>query len=80
MKPVKNILTPIFVAAILCSLGCGVKGRPQAPLKPALISRGEPSFSKATEKIKVSPQNKKKKIEGDFEDQYDFEPDGEEKK
>ena len=60
---------------MICFLGssCGVKGRPQPPLTPALLGRGAPSFSKATEKVKVQKQNPKK-IEGDFEDPEDFAP------
>ncbi len=52
--------------------GCGVKGKPQPPLTPPILGRGEPSFSKATETIKVP--KKAKKIEGDFEEPEDFAP------
>ena len=65
---------------LLLLAGCGVKGKPQAPLTPLGISRGEPSFSKATERVKVTPGAKKKKIEGDFEEPGDFDAEPEDKK
>jgi hypothetical protein len=52
--------------------GCGVKGKPQPPLIPAFIGRGEPSFAKSADKPKSQNQSKKK-IEGDFEESDDFE-------
>lgn len=58
----------LSVALILC--GCGVKGKPLPPLVSSPIGRGEPSFSKITEKIKI--QKTGKKIQDDFEDESDF--------
>jgi hypothetical protein len=34
-----------FIFCFLCILGCGVKGRPLAPLVPTPIGRGEPTYS-----------------------------------
>ncbi|MFN7825000.1 MAG: hypothetical protein ACK5P6_06540 [Pseudobdellovibrionaceae bacterium] len=53
------------------SLGCGVKGKPLAPLQPTPIGRGEPSFQKAAEQIQLSPK-KKAKPPGDWEEEEDF--------
>lgn len=64
-----------FAVALLCLtfIGCGVKGKPQPPLIPAFIGRGEPGVAKPQDKNKNSSQNKKK-IEGDFDDSDDFGP------
>lgn len=67
--------TFLFITVFAVS-GCGVKGKPQPPLTPAQLGRGSPSFNKATENIKV-PRNKK--IEGDFEEPADFEPEKDER-
>jgi hypothetical protein len=67
------VLKNIVILFYLSLLACGVKGRPQPPLTPALLGRGQPSFSKATEKVKVKKRNQKK-IEGDFEEPDDFTP------
>lgn len=69
----------LIAAGCIFVLGCGVKGKPQAPLKPALLGRGKPSFTKATESMSI-PGLPKKKIEGDFEDQNDFKDDGDKEK
>lgn len=52
---------------------CGVKGRPMPPLTNPPIGRGEPNFSKATEKVKL----KKTPIKDDFEEPLDFQDDRE---
>jgi hypothetical protein len=62
------------------TLSCGVKGKPQPPLTPALLGRGEPSYSKATEKLKVIKKKSSQKIEGDFEETDDFAPTPEDEK
>lgn len=38
---------------LLLSTSCGVKGKPQPPLTDPVLGRGEPNFSKATEKVKL---------------------------
>jgi hypothetical protein len=75
----KHVVFSFFLVALLVS-GCGVKGVPLPPLNPEPISRGEPSFSKATEKLRVTPARPKKKIEGDFDEVDDFEPPPEDSK
>lgn len=52
---------------------CGVKGRPMPPLTNPPLGRGEPNFSKATEKVKL----KKTPIKDDFEEPTDFQDDRE---
>ncbi|MBX3020517.1 MAG: hypothetical protein KF799_02470 [Bdellovibrionales bacterium] len=34
-------------------LGCGVKGDPLPPERPAELGRGRPTYKRATEKIKI---------------------------
>lgn len=43
------ILGLLFFASL--NLACGVRGRPQPPLKPPELGRGEPSYKKAVEDI-----------------------------
>ncbi len=51
-RSIKNLKT-IFLAAALCLFisGCGVRGRPQPPLTPPELGRGEPTFKRATEEF-----------------------------
>lgn len=71
-KFIRNSGLSILAAAVLVG-GCGVKGKPLAPLTPPLLGRGEPNFSKATEKLKIQ-KNKKtgslsgNKVSDDFAD------------
>lgn len=39
------LLIPIFFA------GCGVRGRPQPPLQPPELGRGQPTFKRASEEF-----------------------------
>ena len=55
----------------LVNLGCGVKGKPSPPLTPPVLCRGEPSYSKATEGLKIDPK-KRKKIQDDWDESDDF--------
>lgn len=42
----------VFVIAIFPMLtACGVRGRPQPPLTPPELGRGEPTFKRATEEF-----------------------------
>ena len=46
----------VLDALICCAVGgviggCGVRGRPQPPLTPAEIGRGQPTFKRATEEF-----------------------------
>ncbi|MCE3010513.1 MAG: hypothetical protein LW875_07870 [Proteobacteria bacterium] len=62
----------IFILlSLLYSLGCGVKGKPLAPLQPTPIGRGELSFQKAAEQIQLGPK-KKAKPPGDWDEEEDF--------
>ena len=54
---------------IFLLLACGVKGKPLPPVHNPPIGRGEPSFSKATEKVKLKV---KSNIKDDFRDSEDF--------
>lgn len=36
---------------LIFGFGCGVRGRPQAPLQPAELGRGQPNFKRATEEF-----------------------------
>lgn len=56
-----------FILSI-CWTACGVKGKPQPPLTAPVLGRGEPSFSKATEKIKV----KRKARPSDWDENGEF--------
>lgn len=65
------IKTLLFLVLSGFFLSCGVKGKPQPPLDPPLLGRGEPSYSKATQGLKIDPK-KKKKIQDDWDDGSDF--------
>jgi len=55
----KNLLGTLFILISFTSLeGCGVKGKPQPPLTAPVLGRGEPNFSKATEKVKLKQKPK----------------------
>lgn len=51
----KKILSVLVAASavstILSFTGCGVRGKPQPPLQPAELGRGQPSFKRATEEF-----------------------------
>jgi hypothetical protein len=56
--------------SIFCLIlpACGVKGKPMPPLTAPVLGRGEPNYSKATEKVKL----KKKPLPSDWEESEDF--------
>lgn len=60
----------VFIISLLLG-ACGVKGKPQPPLTAPVLGRGEPNYSKATEKVKL----KKKPIPGDWDYNEDFSED-----
>lgn len=74
----KNSGIRILVAGLWLSMlsfvfvGCGVRGRPQPPLTPPEIGRGQPSFKRATEeyafpevpKAGATPQRKTPEKDG----------------
>lgn len=45
----------LIFSALAFAAGCGVKGDPLPPDKPAYIGRGRPTYKRATEKLKVEP-------------------------
>ena len=56
-KPIsKGLLLLSFAAAC----GCGVKGDPLPPEKPADIGRGRPTYKRATEEIKIQKNSARK--------------------
>lgn len=61
----------ISVFFVFLTSACGVKGDPQPPLTPPLLGRGEPSFSKATEALKIKKKNKPS-LEPDWDEPADF--------
>lgn len=64
----------IFILTLLLwAAGCGVKGKPLPPLTTPPIGRGNPNFSKATEKVKL--KNKTTGAKDDFEEPSDFNED-----
>lgn len=46
-----SAILSLAIAAALSATGCGVRGRPQPPLTPAELGRGQPSFKRATEEF-----------------------------
>ena len=47
-----RIETRILLSVLtMCLVGCGVRGRPQPPLTPPELGRGEPTFKRATQEF-----------------------------
>lgn len=44
-----HLVFGIFILTYTALGGCGVRGRPQPPLTPPEIGRGQPTFRRATE-------------------------------
>jgi hypothetical protein len=59
-------------------LGCGVKGDPMPPLSPAVLGHGEPTYQKATEKIKIKKRDKSEKKKDAVKDGSGEDPEWEE--
>lgn len=65
----KEILAKLLIGlAFFSYAGCGVKGKPEPPLTTPVLGRGEPNFSKATEKVKL----KKRPRASDWDEPGDF--------
>jgi len=47
------IVSAFAIVALFFIAGCGVKGDPVPPDKPPELGRGQPTYRKATEKIKL---------------------------
>jgi len=73
----------VFIILILFT-ACGVKGKPQPPLDPPPLGRGEPVFTRATQDIqlqkKPSAAKHKEIIKDDWDEPKDFTPEGFEEK
>jgi hypothetical protein len=41
----------VLFGAIFAFLGCGVRGKPEAPLTPPELGRGQPTFKRATQEF-----------------------------
>jgi len=68
-----NYIIKIFALMIMIALwgGCGVKGKPQPPLTPPILGRGEMSFSSATKSLKLK-KTPKSNQEPDWDESEDF--------
>lgn len=47
VRVIKQTLFILMIVHVLS--GCGVRGKPQPPLRPPEIGRGQPTFKRATE-------------------------------
>jgi hypothetical protein len=47
----KQVTKIILLLSVLAQIGCGVRGRPQPPLTPAQIGRGQPTFTRDSEDL-----------------------------
>ena len=47
----KHTIAALFVLPSLYVMGCGVKGDPLPPLQPTELSRGKPTYKRATKDI-----------------------------
>lgn len=65
-------MNKLFLSILFSLTACGVRGRPQAPLAAPILGRGEPSYSEATQDLKIKKKIPKK-IEGDWDEPEDFE-------
>jgi hypothetical protein len=69
--PKKPIFNLIAVFAVLALFGCGVKGDPLPPEKPAEIGRGRPTYKRASEEIKMQKAQPSRKAPAKDEDEDD---------
>ena len=55
MHSQKELIFSLAAAAVVAVVlsGCGVKGDPLPPEKPAEIGRGRPTYKRATEDLKI---------------------------
>ncbi len=63
-----------YLVILLALLGgaCGVKGVPQAPAKPVVMSHGYPNFAKVNEDLEAKRKKTARPLKDDFEDEEDF--------
>jgi hypothetical protein len=71
--PKKLIFRASAALALVFALGCGVRGDPLPPEKPAEIGRGRPTYKRASEEIQIekTPALKKPVKADDDEDDDD---------
>ena len=53
----KNTFGIVFLY-LLIQVGCGVKGDPLPPERPAELGRGKPTYKRAAERVKIVPKPK----------------------
>ena len=58
MKMKFNAVVILAALNIYSLVGCGVKGDPLPPEKPAELGRGQPTYKKAAEQIEVKSRSK----------------------
>jgi len=63
----------MILLSLVCFSACGVRGKPLPPENPPLLGRGEPNYSKATEKVDLPSQKKTKNSNTDQDDSEDQE-------
>lgn len=51
------ILSVTFALALGFAAGCGVKGDPLPPLRPAELGRGVPTYQRALRNVQIGEQN-----------------------
>lgn len=56
----------VIMCAAICLQGCGVKGDPLPPEKPAELGRGRPNYRRATEGLKI--ERTRKPVESNTDD------------
>ncbi len=70
MNWLKSILIGSVSALAFCFVfGCGVKGDPIPPERPAELGRGRPTYRRATEGIKIKTHKKLEKFPNEEEEE-----------
>lgn len=65
---VKTLKCSLLTAMVLLGAGCGVKGDPLPPEKPAEIGRGRPTYKRATEGIVIQPNHSREEEDQDVDE------------
>lgn len=64
----KLFVTSSFIWAFVFLVGCGVKGDPVPPTRPADLGRGRPTYRRATKGISIQNHKKVEKYPNEEED------------